>query len=82
MTQLVRADLPDSHHDPHHGGGRRRLDLFALVTDYAIIWMVLGLFILLAVFGNYSFRAQTAAQNTNSSTTNSPAPTDEVGRRG
>ncbi|MEX1295144.1 MAG: ABC transporter permease [Candidatus Limnocylindrales bacterium] len=49
MTQLVRADLPDSHQDPHHDGGRRRLNLVSLLTDYAIIWMVLALFILLAV---------------------------------
>jgi len=50
MTDLVRADLPESHHDPHHDGGTgRRLNLVSLLTDYAIIWLVVGLFVLLAV---------------------------------
>ena len=49
MTELARADLPDSHHDPHREDGRRRITLFSLLTDYAIIWMVLALFILLAL---------------------------------
>ncbi len=50
MTHLVEADLPESHRDPHHGDGRgRRINVVSLLTDYAIIWMVLGLFVLLAL---------------------------------
>jgi ribose transport system permease protein len=49
MAHLAGADLPESHRDPHHDGGRRRVDVLALLADYAIIWLVLGLFLLLAL---------------------------------
>ena len=49
MSQIIGADLPQSHHDPHHDGGRRRIDVVSLLADYAIIWLVVGLFVLLAV---------------------------------
>lgn len=50
MSHLIEADLPESHHDPHHDEpGSRRRNLVSLLTDYAIIWLVLGLFVLLAV---------------------------------
>ena len=49
MTDLATAQLPESHHDPHHGGGGRRVSVAALLADYAIIWVVLALFVILAV---------------------------------
>jgi ribose transport system permease protein len=50
MAQLLGADLPESHQDPRHdGGSRRSISVASLLADYAIIWMVLGLFMLLAV---------------------------------
>ncbi len=49
MTDLVTAQLPESHHDPHHGGRGRRVSLAAFLADYAIIWVVLALFVVLAV---------------------------------
>jgi len=49
MTDLATAQLPESHHDPHHGGGGRRVSVAALLADYAIIWVVLALFVVLAV---------------------------------
>jgi ribose transport system permease protein len=50
VANVVIADLPESHHDPHHdGGGRGRLNLVSLLADYAIIWLVVGLFALLAL---------------------------------
>ena len=50
MSQVISADLPESHHDPHHqGGGERRISLVSLLADYAIIWMVVALFVLLAL---------------------------------
>lgn len=50
MTHITAAQLPDSHHDPHHGGGgRSRLKPMELLADYAIIWVVLALFVLLTL---------------------------------
>jgi ribose transport system permease protein len=50
MTDLVLSQLPDSHHDPHHdGSGRRRNSLLSLLTDYTIVWVVVGLFAILAL---------------------------------
>jgi ribose transport system permease protein len=50
MAHIVSADLPESHHDPHHQApAGRRLPLASLLADYAIIWLVVGLFVLLAL---------------------------------
>ena len=62
MTELARAYRPDSHHDPHREDGRRRITLFSLLTDYAIIWMVLALFILLALI-TPNFQSQANLSN-------------------
>ena len=50
MTHITTAQLPDSHHDPHHdGGGGRRISWIGLLTEYAIVWVVLALFLFLAL---------------------------------
>lgn len=50
MTDIATAQLPDSHHDPHHdGGGRRGISWLSLLTDYAIVWVVVALFVILAL---------------------------------
>ena len=50
MTQLTTAALPESHHDPHHDAPRRkRRSLVSILADYAIIWVVLALFVGLAI---------------------------------
>jgi ribose transport system permease protein len=50
MTDLTVAAMPEPHHDPHHAASRgRRASLLSLLADYAIIWLVLGLFIGLAI---------------------------------
>ena len=50
MTRITTAQLPDSHRDPKHGdGSRRRLKPMELLADYAIIWVVLALFVILTV---------------------------------
>jgi ribose transport system permease protein len=50
MTSMATTQLPDSHHDPHHDGdGRRRSSLLSLLTDYTIVWVVVALFVGLAL---------------------------------
>ena len=50
MSQITTAQLPDSHHDPHHdGGGKRRISWLSLLTDYTIVWVVVALFVILAL---------------------------------
>ena len=49
MTNAITAALPEPHHDPHHQAPGRRISLLSLLADYAIIWLVLGLFIGLAI---------------------------------
>ncbi len=49
MTNAVVTAMPEPHHDPHHQAPGRRISLLSLLADYAIIWLVLGLFIGLAI---------------------------------
>lgn len=50
MTDLGTVALPDSHHDPHHAAhGRRRISPIAILADYAIVWVVVALFVVLAL---------------------------------
>jgi ribose transport system permease protein len=50
MTDVTVAAVPEPHHDPHHeAAGGRRASILSIVADYAIVWLVLGLFIGLAI---------------------------------
>jgi ribose transport system permease protein len=50
MTDVAAAALPESHKDPHNQpSGGRRVSLLSILADYAIVWLVLGLFIGLAI---------------------------------
>jgi ribose transport system permease protein len=50
VAGIIGADLPESHHDPHHRGSRGlRASPLSLIADYAIIWLVVGLFVVLAI---------------------------------
>jgi ribose transport system permease protein len=50
MTEVTVATMPEPHHDPHHeADSKRRPSVLSILADYAIIWLVLGLFIGLAI---------------------------------
>jgi ribose transport system permease protein len=50
MTDMTVLALPDSHQDPHHGAPvGRRISPLSILADYAIVWVVVALFVLLAV---------------------------------